>query len=205
MTRRILGGVGTSCALVLTLPAAVYLHGSTLPAVMLTAALASGLAAAVVHRGPRGARAALRTAATAAAGTVSAVVVLTSTAFLVGGTAASRIGLVALPLGAFEWLVRKHPARLATRPPVLADGAWRPTGLAPEQECALLADAPVAVLLSTSALGRESLRTSAGLARPLRPAMRDALAARRRELLDELERRDPAGFVRRGRAAREPA
>ena len=50
--------------------------------------------------------------------------------------------------------------------------------------------------LSVEALGREWLRSSAALARPSGPLVRQALVERRQEALDELERRDPAGFAR---------
>jgi hypothetical protein len=50
--------------------------------------------------------------------------------------------------------------------------------------------------LSTDLLGREWLRTSSALLGPLAPATRDAVATRRQDTLDELERRDPAGFAR---------
>ncbi len=60
-------------------------------------------------------------------------------------------------------------------------------------------DAPVLVpvsALSTDQLGREWLRTSSALAGQLAPATREAVAARRQDTLDELERRDPVGFAR---------
>ncbi|WP_324275897.1 hypothetical protein [Blastococcus brunescens] len=50
--------------------------------------------------------------------------------------------------------------------------------------------------LPTPALGREWLRTSAALTGRLGPVERQALVRRRAETLDELERRDPAGFAR---------
>ena len=60
-------------------------------------------------------------------------------------------------------------------------------------------DAPVlppVSALSTDLLGREWLRTSSALGGPLAPATREAVATRRQDTLDELERRDPAGFAR---------
>jgi hypothetical protein len=50
--------------------------------------------------------------------------------------------------------------------------------------------------LSVEALGREWVRTSAALAHSGSAAARQALVDRRREALDELERRDPLGFAR---------
>jgi hypothetical protein len=50
--------------------------------------------------------------------------------------------------------------------------------------------------LTVEELGREWLRTSAALASTRAPLARQALVDRRQEALDELERRDPAGFAR---------
>jgi hypothetical protein len=50
--------------------------------------------------------------------------------------------------------------------------------------------------LSTRALGREWLRTTALLAGAPAPADHAALVRRRQDVLDELERRDPVGFGR---------
>ena len=62
--------------------------------------------------------------------------------------------------------------------------------------------------MTTQALGREWLRTTAALDGPLRPAVREAVVQRRQQALDELERRDPAGFSRwltSGAGGRDPA
>ncbi|TWH75631.1 hypothetical protein JD78_04194 [Modestobacter roseus] len=45
-------------------------------------------------------------------------------------------------------------------------------------------------------LGREWVRTSAALGQVREPRARQELVRRRQEALDELERRDPAGFAR---------
>jgi hypothetical protein len=61
------------------------------------------------------------------------------------------------------------------------------------------AGAPVLVPVSalrTSALGQEWLCTTAALAGRLEPGVRQSIVRRREETLDELERRDPEGFVR---------
>jgi hypothetical protein len=50
--------------------------------------------------------------------------------------------------------------------------------------------------LSTGALGDEWIRTTAALAGRLDARTRQAIVVRRHETLDELERRDPAGFAR---------
>jgi hypothetical protein len=63
----------------------------------------------------------------------------------------------------------------------------------PGQPPAAVTDLP---RLSTEALGREWLRAGAALEAAVDPAVRAQVAQRRREALDELERRDPAGFAR---------
>lgn len=50
--------------------------------------------------------------------------------------------------------------------------------------------------LSTGALGREWLRTAGALGAELEPGTRQHVVRRRQDTLDELERRDPAGFAR---------
>jgi hypothetical protein len=51
-------------------------------------------------------------------------------------------------------------------------------------------------VLSTGDLGDEWLYTTAALAGGLDPATRQSLVHRREAVLDELERRDPEGFLR---------
>jgi hypothetical protein len=55
---------------------------------------------------------------------------------------------------------------------------------------------PPVTALTTAELGQEWTRTTAILAGPVGAAARAVLVARREETLDELERRDPAGFAR---------
>ena len=50
--------------------------------------------------------------------------------------------------------------------------------------------------MTTAALGDEWLRSSALLESRLEPVARRAIVGRRGSVLDELERRDPAGFAR---------
>jgi hypothetical protein len=69
----------------------------------------------------------------------------------------------------------------------------RPTVLA---DWARVLPLPPVSALSTTALGAEWLRTSSALTQPIGPAVRQSLALRRQEALDELERRDPDGFAR---------
>ena len=69
---------------------------------------------------------------------------------------------------------------------------WRARRPATAPEPALLPDAA----LSTVLLGREWMRTSLALDGPLAATTREAVATRRQDTLDELERRDPVGFAR---------
>jgi hypothetical protein len=78
----------------------------------------------------------------------------------------------------------------------LARWAAGPAAPAPARPAAApVRDLPVAKL-TTSALGLEWMRTTSALAGGLQPAARASVVRRRQETLDELERRDPAGFAR---------
>ena len=57
-------------------------------------------------------------------------------------------------------------------------------------------DLPPVASLSTEELGQEWLESTAALTGRLDPDRRAAVVRRRQEALDELERRDPAGFLR---------
>jgi hypothetical protein len=50
--------------------------------------------------------------------------------------------------------------------------------------------------MSTEELGREWLQGTTALAGRLEPTVRTAIVRRRQDALDELERRDPEGFLR---------
>ena len=101
---------------------------------------------------------------------------------LAGGAVTALLAGVALGAVLVRWALRSVRAgRAAQRATVVPLGGT--------------AGAPVRAL-SVEALGREWLRSSAALARPAGPLARQALVERRQEALDELERRDPAGFAR---------
>lgn len=122
------------------------------------------------------------------------LLVLAGTAALAGGLVAVLTGAV---VGAVVLAVRLHraedPPHAATRPrPVSA----RPTpARRPAPAGSALLVPPVGGL-STPALGEEWVRSTALLDARLDPVVRRAVVARREELLDELERRDPAGVAR---------
>jgi hypothetical protein len=190
---RILIGSGLLCGLILALSSIVVLHGSSLVAVV----VAAGLVACVVYGMHDDHRAAARAAAWRAAWWTVAISMLVAGALvLAGGAAAALVGVVIVAGGA----VRLHRTRRG-RPAGRDRYAGAPGAGAPAAAPAPLtgglesAPAPVAVL-STSVLVSEWSRTTAALASRLEPAVRQAIVRRRHELLDELERRDPAGFAR---------
>jgi hypothetical protein len=189
---RILIDVGLVCGLLLALASIVVLHGSSLVAVV----IAAGLVACVVHGMHHDHRAAARAAAWRAAWSTVAISMLVAGALvLAGGAAAALVGVVIVAAGG---AVRLHRARRAK--PAGGDRSARgPGGGAASAAGPALtggldsSPAPVAVL-STSVLVSEWSRTTAALACRLEPTARFAVVRRRQEVLDELERRDPAGF-----------
>jgi hypothetical protein len=190
---RILIGSGLLCGLILALSSIVVLHGSSLVAVV----VAAGLVACVVYGMHDDHRAAARAAAWRAAWWTVAISMLVAGALvLAGGAAAALVGVVIVAGGA----VRLHRTRRG-QPAGRDRYAGAPGAGAPAAAPAPLtgglesSPAPVAVL-STSVLVSEWSRTTAALASRLEPAVRQAIVRRRHELLDELERRDPAGFAR---------
>ncbi|SDX71325.1 hypothetical protein SAMN05661080_00916 [Modestobacter sp. DSM 44400] len=96
----------------------------------------------------------------------------------------------------------RHPSSRGPGHPPLQDPA-HPATSRPEpaaRPAAVPGVPPVAATdlsrLSMEALGREWLRTGSALEAAVDPAVRAQVAHRRREALDELERRDPVGFAR---------
>ena len=136
----------------------------------------------------------------AAAWTVGVLLVLTGTSVLAGGMAAALLAGAGAVTVLVVWVVRTPKDEAA---PVhgnatpygnVAAAAARPAVLRREYPAAR-PPAPVGAL-STEELGREWLESSAALAGRLDPATRSALVLRRQQALDELERRDPEGFLR---------
>ena len=164
----------------------VSLGGSGLVAVVLAAVVAACLAAGIVRDSdaPRPRQAVVDTAWRAAVGTVAVLLVLSGCVVLAGGALTALLAGVAVGGVLVRWAVRS--ARRTQRDPgatvLPLPGAGAGGG-------------PVG-FLSVEALGREWLRTSAALAQTRDAAVRQALVQRREEALDELERRDPAGFSR---------
>jgi hypothetical protein len=173
----------------------VSLGVSGLVAVVLAAVVAACLAAGVARDGdsadPR--QAAVDAAWRAGVGTVGVLLLLSGSAVLAGGAVTAL--LVGCVLGGLmvRWTLRwaralrSSATSTATATVLPLPGAAVPSsdpGAGPVHD------------LSVEALGQEWLRTSAALARVRTATARQALADRRREALDELERRDPVGFAR---------
>jgi hypothetical protein len=191
---RILIGLGLLCGLVLALLSSVVLHGASLLFVVAVAGLVAWAASRTVDD-----RRAARAAAWQAAGSTVALSMLVAGAVVLGGAAAGvLVSGLALAAGGAVWLRHVRRARLAgragrDRPPARDDA---PPAPAPVSLAGWLDGSPSPVsLMPFPTLGSEWVRTTAALASRLEPAARFAVVRRRHEVLDELERRDPAGFA----------
>ncbi|MCF6745410.1 hypothetical protein E9529_14260 [Blastococcus sp. KM273128] len=179
---RFLIGFGLACAAVLAVVGGIALRGPGLVAVCVSGALAGCVAAGVARETPRpGRRSVLESAGQAAAVTIGALLVVSGTAVLAGGAVALLlVGLAAAGWAARRWVRDRREAALRAVP---SAGSWAGPAVAVDGA-------------STATLGEEWRRTGAELQRPLAPAARQRLVARRAQVLDELERRDPDGFAR---------
>lgn len=178
------------------------LRGPGLVAVAVAGALAAclGWGTAREATGPR-TRSTTEAAALAAAWTIGILLVLTGTSVLAGGVAAALLAGVGATAALIVWVARtpKDDATPAAgRQDAYRDltaSAAHPAVVRREHPSAVRPLPPVGVL-STEELGREWLESTAALAGRLDPAVRSALVLRRQQALDELERRDPEGFLR---------
>lgn len=181
---RFLAGVLLVCMAALAVVGGVALRGPGLVAVCVSGAMAGCVAAGVAREsgGPRR-RSVAETALQTAAITAAALLVLSGTALVAGGgVAVLFVALAGTGWGIARWVrVRKDSSAPVPGPHPLP--VARPA-------------APTAERLSTAALSEEWVRTGAALRGGLEPAVRQGLVVRRGQLLDELERRDPAGFAR---------
>jgi hypothetical protein len=176
------------------------LRGPEIVAVGVAGVLAGCMAAGISRETPVGARrrSTLEAAASAGAATVGVLLVIAGIAALAGGAVAFlTVGGVVVAV-----LITKLVRGRGTAASSTADRATvvphpstvRP--VRPQAPTELASLLPPVAALTTSELGQEWTRTSAVLAGRLDAAAREALVARRQEALDELERRDPAGFER---------
>jgi hypothetical protein len=176
------------------------------------AGVLAGLTAAAIARDAPGhsVRRTVEAAAMGTAGTVGVLLVVSGTAALTGAAGVALLLLVVAGValtrvwfrisraeraassraGLGSVTGRPHPSALAG-PGTSAPAAGGPEQAAPVSWLLL----PVAGL-STAALGDEWVHTTAALAGRLAPSVRRAIVERREAALDELERRDPAGFAR---------
>ena len=196
VTRVLLGGALLSAG-AFAVVGGLALGGPGLIGVGLAGALAGCTAAGIAREAPGHRRGAVLEAAVwAACCTAGVVLVVAGVSTLAGGAVAAVVLLTAASIVAVRW-GRRQRARTASAG--AGGGAAEvlrlpvgPPQVGPVGDLRML---PVAVL-TTRALGEEWLRTTAALAGRLSPAARASLVGRREETLDELERRDPAGFAR---------
>jgi hypothetical protein len=207
----------------LALVGGVSLDATGMVAVVLAAVVAACLGAGIAResRSVPSPAATVEAAWRSAVGTVAVLLVLGGSAVLAGGAAPVVLAVWAAAV-AFGWWLRREDRRRRGpgRDPVGTTGAGRPAarnpvrpasprswhpsvrapGPHPPPPHATGAPAPVPApdlaQLSTEALGEEWLRSSAALESARDPAARQLVVARRVAALDELERRDPAGFAR---------
>jgi hypothetical protein len=162
----------------------VSLGGSGLVVVGLAAVISGCLAAGIARDGdsPDPVQAAVEAGWRCAVGTVAVILVVTGCGVLIGGALTALLAGTVLGAVLVHWLLRwRRPGRSI--------------GVAPVVPLTGVGELPVQSL-SVEALGQEWLRTSAALARGPGAALRQVLVDRRQQALDELERRDPAGFAR---------
>jgi hypothetical protein len=184
--------VGVLVAAVFATVGGLALRAPGVVAVGVAGLLAGLTAAAIAHDAPgHTLRSTVEAAALAIAGTVGVLLVVSGSAAMLGGPV--TVGLLAAAV--LAWLLRSGRRSDAA-------GARAPRGRAAVPEVVALTrvaepvdPGPVSAL-STAALGREWLRTSAALAGGLGAAARRSIVERREATLDELERRDPDGFAR---------
>jgi len=203
---RVLIWTGLGCAGLLALAGGLALWGPGLVAVGVGGLLAAGTAAGIARESTTPSRrSTVESAVQAAAGTVCGLLVIAGVSALAGGIVAAALVVVVL-VGIVIRLARAgklaaaagrpfatptaSPVRLLPDPP--PDDAETPrfdrAGTAPPL--------PPVEGLSTRELGQEWTRTTKALAGRLDPWARASLVQRRQETLDELERRDPDGFMR---------
>jgi hypothetical protein len=192
---RALTGLGLSGMMILALASCLVLHGSALVWV----GMAAALAASVGYGSPHPSRAAAVAAAgQAAAGAVGSIMIVTGAEVVGGAVMVALVIGLGVVVGGAVWLPRAMRARSAPRRGSgggATGGGLTPAAPVPMAASLAPSSTPVS-LMATLALGREWSRTSAALAFWLEPAARRMFVQRRQDLLDELERRDPAGFAR---------
>ncbi|WP_137161089.1 hypothetical protein [Blastococcus sp. CCUG 61487] len=196
--------LATPLVAVLAVAGALALEGSAIVALLVVTAAVGGAAAGAAWAESQVTTSARVAGARAAAWTAGGLLVVCGAALLVGMTVTVLAG--ALLVLALVLVRRPAPGGVThtAPPPAEPEG---PVVLSPLHPAApvfrpfFTDDGARAVLLqvrasSSQALGEEWLDLSAQLDSSPEPATRQALAARRTLVLDELERRDPDGLAR---------
>ena len=188
-------------AVVLAVAGVLALDGSAVFGLGVVTGLVGATWAGAAWEGSRDREVALFSAARAVALTGGGLLVLCGAAVLVGTAVTLLAGAVLA--AAAVLLHRPDPSRAA---PALPDEPEGPVVLSPLHPAAptfrigavgsVREVLPPVRGLSAGALGEEWLRTTAVLEDSPEPGTRHAVAARRQSVLDELERRDSAGFAR---------
>ena len=198
---RVLWCFGLGCAAALAVLGGLGLQPAGRVAVGVAGLLAACIAVGVTRDMPSSdGRSVVESAVQAAAWTVGGLLTLAGVATLTGGVVAVLVCVAAVG----GWLVVRatrspgRPARLRSVPPLPPNGVEvrRPPAPAEYPRASRRIDGGPVSALTTSALGRDWVRTTAALGGRLSPVERQALVRRREETLDELERRDPGGFAR---------
>ena len=185
-------GLGLACAAVVAVIGGIALRGPGVVAVCVSGALAGCVAAGVAREAPGPARrSTLETAGLAAAATVGVLLVISGTAVLAGGAAALLlVGVLIAAWAGYRWYGDRQEAAISGA----TASSW--PAARPAAGPSWPSPTPPVSGLPTASLGEEWLRTGTALQGRLAPAVRQRLVARRAQVLDELERRDPAGFAR---------
>ncbi|SDF60468.1 hypothetical protein SAMN05660662_2682 [Blastococcus aurantiacus] len=191
-------------AAVLAVVGGLGLDGSAVFGLAVATALVGAAWAGAAWEESRVGEVALVAGAGAAARTAGGLLVVCGAALLVGTAATLLAG--ALLAAAAVVLRRSDPSRAARAGAPLPDEPESPVVLSPLHPAAptfriggavsARTVLPPVRILSSRSLGEEWLRTTALLDAAPEPLTREAVAARRASVLDELERRDPEGFAR---------
>lgn len=198
---RLLLGSGLVLGGAVGLAGAIALGGAGLVATGVAGGVSAALAAGVARESPTGSRTAATEAAwKAAAGTVGGLLLVSGVVVLAGGVVATLVTCLVAVGALAAWYLRTQRRRAAAGRSGPAVPPSAPSPLRPVTPLRGAAWTDAALLpvgaLPTPELGLEWLRTTAALGGRLDPATRQAVVRRRGETLDELERRDPGGFVR---------
>lgn len=191
-------------AAVLAVVGALGLDGSAIFGLGVVTVLVGAAWAGAAWEESRAGELALLAGARAAARTAGMLLVVCGAALLVG-TAATLVAGALLAAGVMV-LRRPDPSRAAAPGAPLPHEPEGPVVLSPLHPAAptfrigsagsARTALPPVRMLSSRSLGEEWLRTTALLDAAPEPLVREAVAARRASVLDELERRDPKGIAR---------